>query len=107
MGGMIPYFAGRIGPGLDQLGVRTDDEDLTVHLTRLKKRQESFGATEVEKGFRDFLMSEEALARLDALRASVAALKRLDATAPARRAAPPAPSAATLPLAQPSAPSAK
>jgi uncharacterized protein len=38
MGGMIPYFAGRIGPGLDQLGVRTDDEDLTVHLRRLKKR---------------------------------------------------------------------
>ena len=38
MGGMIPYFAGRIGPGLDQLGVRTDDEDLTVHLKRLKKR---------------------------------------------------------------------
>lgn len=38
MGGMIPYFAGRIGPGLDQLGVRTEDEDLSVHLTRLKKR---------------------------------------------------------------------
>jgi aminocarboxymuconate-semialdehyde decarboxylase len=38
MGGMIPYFAGRIGPGLDQLGVRTDDEDLTIHLKRLKKR---------------------------------------------------------------------
>ena len=38
MGGMIPYFAGRIGPGLDQLGARTDDEDLTVHLQRLTKR---------------------------------------------------------------------
>jgi aminocarboxymuconate-semialdehyde decarboxylase len=38
MGGMIPYFAGRIGPGLDQLGVRTDDEDLTVYLKRLRKR---------------------------------------------------------------------
>jgi predicted TIM-barrel fold metal-dependent hydrolase len=38
MGGMIPYFAGRIGPGLDQLGVRTDDEDLSVYLKRLKKR---------------------------------------------------------------------
>ena len=38
MGGMIPYFAGRIGPGLDQLGVRTDDEDLTIYLKRLKKR---------------------------------------------------------------------
>jgi predicted TIM-barrel fold metal-dependent hydrolase len=38
MGGMIPYFAGRIGPGLDQLGARTDDEDLTVYARRLKKR---------------------------------------------------------------------
>jgi len=38
MGGMIPYFAGRIGPGLDQLGARTDDEDLTVYLRRLQKR---------------------------------------------------------------------
>lgn len=38
MGGMIPYFAGRIGPGLDQLGVRTEDEDLTTHLQRLQKR---------------------------------------------------------------------
>ncbi len=38
MGGMVPYFAGRIGPGLDQLGSRTDDEDLTVYARRLKKR---------------------------------------------------------------------
>jgi aminocarboxymuconate-semialdehyde decarboxylase len=38
MGGMIPYFAGRIGPGLDQLGSRTEGEDLTVHLKRLRKR---------------------------------------------------------------------
>lgn len=38
MGGMAPYFAGRIGPGLDQLGSRTDDEDLTVSARRLKKR---------------------------------------------------------------------
>jgi len=38
MGGMIPYFAGRIGPGLDQLGVRTENEDLTVYLKRLNKR---------------------------------------------------------------------
>jgi aminocarboxymuconate-semialdehyde decarboxylase len=38
MGGMAPYFAGRIGPGLDQLGARTEDEDLTVYLKRLQKR---------------------------------------------------------------------
>jgi predicted TIM-barrel fold metal-dependent hydrolase len=38
MGGMAPYFAGRIGPGLDQLGARTDEEDLTVVTRRLRKR---------------------------------------------------------------------
>ena len=38
MGGMIPYFEGRVGPGWDQLGSRTSDEDLTVVLERLKKR---------------------------------------------------------------------
>lgn len=38
MGGMIPYFEGRVGPGWDQLGKRTSDEDLTLVLKRLKKR---------------------------------------------------------------------
>ena len=38
MGAMAPYFAGRLGPGWDQLGARTSDEDLTVVLKRLKKR---------------------------------------------------------------------
>jgi predicted TIM-barrel fold metal-dependent hydrolase len=38
MGGMIPYFAGRVGPGWDQLGARTSDEDLTLVLKKLKKR---------------------------------------------------------------------
>jgi predicted TIM-barrel fold metal-dependent hydrolase len=38
LGGMVPYFEGRVGPGWDQLGSRTSDEDLTVILTRLKKR---------------------------------------------------------------------
>ncbi len=38
MGAMIPYFSGRIGPGLDQLGSRTEDEDLTLVAKRLKKR---------------------------------------------------------------------
>src|SRR6185437_88935 len=42
MGAMIPYFAGRTGPGLDQLGARTEDEDLTVHLRRLKKRPQEY-----------------------------------------------------------------
>jgi len=38
MGAMAPYFEGRLGPGMDQLGARTSDEDLTVVLKRLKKR---------------------------------------------------------------------
>ena len=29
MGGMVPYFEGRVGPGWDQLGTRTSDEDYT------------------------------------------------------------------------------
>jgi aminocarboxymuconate-semialdehyde decarboxylase len=38
MGAMVPYFEGRVGPGWDQLGARTSDEDLTVVRDRLKKR---------------------------------------------------------------------
>ena len=38
MGAMAPFFAGRLGPGLDQLGARTSDEDLSLHLKRLRKR---------------------------------------------------------------------
>ena len=38
MGAMAPYFAGRVGPGWDQLGVRTSDQDLSLVLKQLKKR---------------------------------------------------------------------
>ena len=38
MGGMIPYFEGRVGFGWDQLGTRTSDEDYTLLLKKLKKR---------------------------------------------------------------------
>ena len=38
MGAMAPYFEGRVGPGWDQLGSRTSDEDYTLVLKRLKKR---------------------------------------------------------------------
>lgn len=37
LGGMIPYFEGRVGPGWDQLGTRTSDEDYTLILKKLKK----------------------------------------------------------------------
>ena len=35
LGAMIPYFEGRVGPGWDQLGSRTSDEDYTVILKQL------------------------------------------------------------------------
>lgn len=38
MGGMIPFFDGRIGPGLDQFGSRTADEDYEGLLKRMAKR---------------------------------------------------------------------
>ena len=38
MGAMVPYFAGRVGPGWDQLGVRTSDRDLSQVLKGLQKR---------------------------------------------------------------------
>lgn len=38
LGGMIPYFAGRVGPGWDQLGSRTNDVDYSQVLQRLQKR---------------------------------------------------------------------
>jgi len=36
-GGMIPYFDGRVGPGLDVLGSRTIDEDYSKVLSSLKR----------------------------------------------------------------------
>jgi predicted TIM-barrel fold metal-dependent hydrolase len=38
MGAMVPYFEGRVGPGWDQLGSRTSDEDYSIILKQLKKR---------------------------------------------------------------------
>jgi predicted TIM-barrel fold metal-dependent hydrolase len=38
MGAMAPYFEGRVGPGWDQLGARTSDEDYGRVLRSLKKR---------------------------------------------------------------------
>jgi predicted TIM-barrel fold metal-dependent hydrolase len=38
MGAMVPYFEGRVGPGWDQLGTRTSDEDYGALLKSMKKR---------------------------------------------------------------------
>ena len=37
MGGMIPFFDGRIGPGMEVLGERSTDEDYTQVLSSLKR----------------------------------------------------------------------
>ena len=37
LGAMVPYFEGRVGPGWDQLGARTSDEDYTGVLKALKR----------------------------------------------------------------------
>jgi predicted TIM-barrel fold metal-dependent hydrolase len=42
LGAMIPYFSGRTGPGLDQLGARTEDEDLAAQGRLLKKRPQDY-----------------------------------------------------------------
>jgi hypothetical protein len=54
---------------------------------RLKKRQESFGAKTVDQDLRDFLGSDDPLARREALRKALEAWEHLDVTAAARRAA--------------------
>lgn len=38
MGGMVPYFEGRVGHGWDQLGKRTSDQDYSALLRSLKRR---------------------------------------------------------------------
>jgi len=35
---MVPYFEGRVGPGMDQLGTRTSDADYVALRKSLKKR---------------------------------------------------------------------
>ncbi len=37
MGGMVPFFEGRVGPGWEQLGARTSDEDYSHVLKGLKR----------------------------------------------------------------------
>ena len=53
LGGMIPYFEGRVGPGWDQLGARTSDEDLRVILKQLQKRPLDY--------FKEFFYGDTAL----------------------------------------------
>ena len=54
---------------------------------RLKRRQESFGATAVEEGFREYLLSPEALAAAPGIASALARWRGLDLTDPLERAA--------------------
>jgi aminocarboxymuconate-semialdehyde decarboxylase len=64
MGGMIPYFEGRVGPGWDQLGTRTSDEDYRVLLKSMKKRPLEY--------FRDFYADTALFGALEATKCGLA-----------------------------------
>jgi predicted TIM-barrel fold metal-dependent hydrolase len=77
MGGMIPFFDGRVGPGLDVLGARTSDEDYSQVLPSLKKPHMDyfkqfygdtamFGATTGVKCGLDFFGPEKVVFATDA-----------------------------------------
>jgi aminocarboxymuconate-semialdehyde decarboxylase len=76
-GGMIPFFDGRIGPGMDVLGARTSDEDYSGILPGLKKPHldyfkmfygdtAMFGATTGVKCALDFFGPEKIVFATDA-----------------------------------------
>jgi predicted TIM-barrel fold metal-dependent hydrolase len=63
MGGMIPYFAGRVGPGWDQLGTRTSDEDYRPILRAMRAE----GKRPIDY-FRNFYADTALFGALDATR---------------------------------------
>lgn len=76
-GGMIPFFDGRIGPGMDVLGARTSDEDYSGIIPGLKKPHMDyfkmfygdtamFGATNGVKCALDFFGPEKIVFATDA-----------------------------------------
>jgi aminocarboxymuconate-semialdehyde decarboxylase len=80
MGGMVPYFAGRVGPGWDQLGKRTSDEDYGAILKKMSEKGKRpidyfrlfyadtalFGALEATRCGLDFFGVEKTLFASDA-----------------------------------------
>ena len=110
MGGMIPYFAGRIGPGWDQLGSRTSDEDYGVLLKSFQSKGKRpidyfhhfyadtalFGALEATKCGLAFFGADRTLFASDApfdpeggrmyIRETLAIIERLELTPAARSA---------------------
>jgi aminocarboxymuconate-semialdehyde decarboxylase len=107
MGGMIPYFEGRVGPGWDQLGTRTSDEDYRALLKSMKKRPLDyfrdfyadtalFGAFEATKCGLAFFGAEKCLFASDApfdpeggrmyIRETIRVIEALDLAPPERAA---------------------
>jgi aminocarboxymuconate-semialdehyde decarboxylase len=110
MGGMVPYFAGRVGPGWDQLGKRTSDEDYGPILKGMNDKGRRpldyfrffyadtalFGALEATKCGLDFFGAEKTLFASDApfdpeggrmyIRETLRIVDRLDLSAAERQA---------------------
>jgi aminocarboxymuconate-semialdehyde decarboxylase len=99
-GGMIPYFDGRIGAGMEVLGARTSDEDYSNVLSSLKRPhldyfREFYADTALFGGHNglqcglNFFGAERVVFSTDAplgpIRPTIAALHRLDLTPDARR----------------------
>jgi predicted TIM-barrel fold metal-dependent hydrolase len=106
LGAMIPYFEGRLGGGLDQLGTRTDDPEDGAALARLKRRPLDyfhlfygdtalFGAWRAMECGIAFFGADRVLFGTDMpfdpergpgfVRDTIAAMERIDVTADARR----------------------
>ncbi len=110
MGGMVPYFAGRVGPGWDQLGKRTSDEDYGPLLEAMRAKGKRpidyfrnfyadtalFGALEATRCGLDFFGVDKTLFASDApfdpeggslyIRETLRIIDRLDLSAAQREA---------------------
>jgi uncharacterized protein len=101
LGGMIPYYDGRVGPGLDVLGARTSDEDYSKILPSLKRPHLDYmhdfyadtamfggGAHALRCGF-DFFGADKVVFATDTplgpIKPAIEALKALDISAADRR----------------------
>ena len=105
LGAMIPFFEGRVGPGCDQLGSRTSDEDYGQVLRSLKQRPleyfkmfyadtATFGSRSAMRCGLDFFGAEHVLFGTDApfdpekgpgfIRETIRALNELDVSAEVR-----------------------
>lgn len=101
LGGMVPYHAGRIGPGMDVLGQRTSDEDYSGILPGLKRPHldyfrefyadtAMFGSMSGLQCGIDFFGTERVVfasdAPLSSIPATIAAVRNLDLSDDSRRA---------------------